>query len=76
MISDGFALVYDLSVPSGWEAAHRHRAFWGRRFTDVDVLDYDHVALCFRPHPDERWRPWELVRLSWILGEDYSGRAA
>jgi len=76
MISEGFAIVYDLSDPDAWGAAHRHRAFWGRRFTDIVALDCDRIALVFRPAPDERWRAWELVRLSWILGEDLEARAA
>jgi hypothetical protein len=76
MISDGFAIVYDLSDPGGFPAARRHRCLWGRLYTDIVTLDLDHIALVFRPAPDERWRPWELVRLSWILGEDLEARAA
>jgi hypothetical protein len=38
-------------------------------------LDYDHVALVFRS-AGERWRPFELLRLSWILDEDLEERAA
>ena len=75
-VSEGFAIVYDLSDPGAFEAAHRHRAAWGRLYTDIVALDLDHIALVFRPAPDERWRPWELVRLSWILGEDLEERAA
>ena len=75
-VSDGVAIVYDLRDPDQWQAAHRHRAFWGKLYTDIHPLDLDRVALVFRPAPDERWRPWELVRLSWILGEDLEGRAA
>jgi hypothetical protein len=69
-------VVYDLSDPDQWQAAHRHRCLWGRLYTDIHALDLDCVALVFRPAPDERWRPWELVRLSWILNEDLEGRAA
>ena len=69
-------VVYDLRDDGAWQAAHRHRATWGRLYTDIVALDYDHVLLVFRPAPDERWRSWELVRLSWILGEDLEGRAA
>jgi hypothetical protein len=69
-------VVYDLRDPDAWQAAHRHRRAWGRRQTDIHALGYDHVALVFRPAPDEGWRPWELVRLSWILDEDLEGRAA
>ncbi len=60
-------VLYDLRDPSAWQAAHRHRASWGKLYTDIHALDLDHVALVFRPAPDDRWRPWELVRLSWIL---------
>ena len=67
MVSDGFAIVYDLRDPDSWEAAHRHRALWGKLYTDIVSLDYDHIALVFRPAPDCRWRPWESVRLEWIL---------
>lgn len=59
--------VYDLRDPDAWQAARRHRAFWGVLYTDIDALDADHVALVFRPAPDERWRKREKVRLGWIL---------
>jgi hypothetical protein len=74
MVSEGFCIVYDLRDPIARQAAHRHRAFWGKLYTDIYDLDVDgHVALVFRPAPDEGWRSWERVRLSWILDE---GRAA
>jgi hypothetical protein len=76
MIFDGFAIVYDLCDPDQWQAAHRHRNYWGKLYTDIHALDYDHIALVFRPAPDEGWRAWELVRLSWILEEDLGDRAA
>jgi hypothetical protein len=69
-------VVYYLRDPDQWQAAHRHRASWGKLYTDVHILGYDHVALVFRPALDEGWRSWELVRLSWILDEDLEGRAA
>jgi hypothetical protein len=69
-------VVYDLSDPDQWQAAHRHRAIWGRRFTDIHPLDYDHIALVFRPAPDCRWRPWESVRLGWILEQLQGSEAA
>jgi hypothetical protein len=69
-------VVYDLRDPAAWQAAHRHRATWGRLHTDIVALDYDRVLLVFRPAHDCRWRPWELVRLSWILNEDLEDRAA
>ena len=59
--------VYDLRDPAAWRAAHRHRGFWGKLYTDIHYLDTDHVVLVFRPAPDERWRAWEQVRLEWIL---------
>jgi hypothetical protein len=68
-------VAYDLSDPDAWQAAHRHRALWGKLYTDIHALDYDHIALVFRS-AGERWRPWELVRLSRILDEDLEARAA
>ncbi len=61
--------VYDLRDPAARKAAHRHRGFWVKVYTDIHALDADHVALVFRPAPDERWRAWERVRLRWILEE-------
>jgi hypothetical protein len=62
-------VLYDLRDPIAWQAARRHRALWGKLYTDIHALDYDHIALVFRS-AGERWRPWELVRLSRILDED------
>jgi hypothetical protein len=59
--------VYDLSDPDAWEAARRHRRYWGVLYTEIHPLDADHVALVFTPAPDERWAAWEAVRLRWIL---------
>jgi hypothetical protein len=64
--------VYNLRNSEAREAARRHRAFWGRTHTQIVLLDEDHVLLVFRPAPDERWRPWEKIRLRWIL-EDGGG---
>jgi hypothetical protein len=61
--------VYDLREPAARQASHRHRGFWGKLYTDIHALDPDHVALVFRPAPDERWRAWERVRLRGILEE-------
>jgi hypothetical protein len=69
-------VIYDIRDAAGWETANRRRNYWGKTHTHVHYLDYDHVALVFRPAPDESWRSWELVRLSWILDEDLEGRAA
>jgi hypothetical protein len=68
-------VVYDLRDPIAWQAAHRHRALWGKLYTDIHALGYDHVALVFRSG-GERWQAWELVRLSWIFSEDLEARAA
>jgi hypothetical protein len=27
--------VYDLRDPAAWRAAHRHRGFWGKLYTDL-----------------------------------------
>jgi hypothetical protein len=71
------AIVYDLRDPAARQASHRHRGFWGKLYTDIYALDADHVALVFRPAPDERWRRWESVRLRWILEENLDkGKAA
>ncbi len=58
-ILEGLLVVYDLSDLDGGEAAHRHRATWGRLYTDIVALDYDHVLLVFRPAPNQRWRRHE-----------------
>jgi hypothetical protein len=64
---EGLLVAYDLRDLLAWRAAHRHRATWGRLYTDIVALDYDRVLLVFRPAPDQRWRPWESVRMGWIL---------
>jgi len=69
-------MVYDLSDPDASEAAHRHRGYWGKLYTDIHPLDNDHIALVFRPAPDCRWRPWESVRLKWILEQLQGSKAA
>jgi hypothetical protein len=61
--------VYDLRDPGAWQQAHHHRHLWGRRYTDVMVLDLDHIALVFRTG-GERWRAWERVRLARILNQE------
>jgi hypothetical protein len=68
-------VTYDLRDPIAWQAARRHRALWGKLYCDIVALDYDHILLVFRS-AGERWRPWELVRLSRILHEDLEARAA
>jgi hypothetical protein len=68
--------IYDLRDPLAWRAAHHHRATWGRTHTDIVALDYDRVLLVFRPAPDQRWRPWERVRLECILEQLQESEAA
>jgi hypothetical protein len=68
-------VVYDLRDPDAWRQAHAHRRLWGRRFSEYYFLDDDHVLIVFIPGGD-RWRPWELVRLSWILNEGLEGTTA
>jgi hypothetical protein len=69
-------VVYDLRDPLAWQAAHRHRGTWGRLYTDIVALDYDHVLLVFRPAPGQRWRSWERVRAGWILEQLQGSEAA
>jgi hypothetical protein len=76
MVSDVVIVVYDLSDPDAWQAAHRHRNYWGKTHTRVHYLEENVVVLAFHLAPDQRWRPWELVRLRLILDEDLEDRAA
>ena len=69
MSTPQLVILYDLSDPGAWEAARRHRALWGRLYVDVHSLGCDHIALVFRPAPDERWRPWERARLEWLFAD-------
>jgi hypothetical protein len=68
--------VYDLRDPDQWQAAHRHRNYWGKTHTRVHYLEENVIVLAFHPAPEEGWRPWELVRLSWILNDGLEDRAA
>jgi hypothetical protein len=65
-ILEGLIVIYDVRDAAARQSAHRHRSFWGKLYTDIVALDYDHILLAFRPAPDLRWRPWERVRLQWI----------
>ena len=76
IVSHGFAIIYDLRDPLAWQAAHRHRNYWGKTHAHVHYLEEDVVVLAFRPAPDQRWRPWERVRQSWILEELQGSEAA
>ena len=63
-------VIFDLRDPGAQTKARRCRALWGRRFSDITVLDNDHVALTFRPSPNrERWETWEWGRMAWVLRE-------
>jgi hypothetical protein len=75
MISDGFAIIYDLQDAHAWRQAQAHRRLWGQRFCEHYVLGEDHLAIVFRPG-GERWRLWEAHRKRWILGRDPEVRAA
>lgn len=43
----------DLRDADACAMAHRHRNFWGKLYTDIRILDNDHVVLVSRPasHP-------------------------
>jgi hypothetical protein len=66
-VNPAFTILYDLRDAEAWARAHRHRNLWGKLYTDIHVLDNDHVLLTFRPAPDPSWRAWEEVQKSWIL---------
>jgi hypothetical protein len=68
-------IVYDLRDPGAWQQAHKHRGMWGKLFTDIHLLDSDHVVLVFRSG-GERWSAWERVRLRWILEPHHDGEQA
>jgi hypothetical protein len=69
-VNSGFAILYDLRAEEAWRKAHRDRAFWEVNYTDIYFLDDNRIVLFFRPASDPRWRAWEEVRRSWILGEE------
>jgi hypothetical protein len=54
--SKNFAIVYDLRDPDAWEAARRHRNYWGKLYSDIHTLDAEHVVIVFHPAPDKRTR--------------------
>lgn len=45
----GVTVIYDLSEPKVWDAALLARKGWGRRYSYVEVLDSDHIAIAFMP---------------------------
>ena len=69
-------VLYDLRHSAAWERVTRHRSYWGKSHTCVHYLEENVVVLEFRPTTDQRWRPWEDVRMSWILDEDLEGKTA
>jgi hypothetical protein len=73
MLSEGFAIIYDLQDAHAWRQAHAHRSLWGRRFCQHYVLDEDHLLIVFIPG-GTRWASWEARRERWILGH-LEGRA-
>jgi hypothetical protein len=75
MISNGFAIIYDLRDAHAWRQAHAHRSLWGRRFSEYYFLDNDHVLILFVPG-GARWASWEAHRRQRILGQDLEERAA
>ena len=75
MLSEGFAIIYDLQDAHAWRQAHAHRSLWGRRFCQHYVLDEDHLLIVFRPG-GERWRRWEINRSRLILGRNHEAAAA
>jgi hypothetical protein len=69
-------VVYDLRDGSAWQAARRHRSLWGKTHTRVHYLEEHVVVLAFCPAPGQRWRVWEALRQSMILGELQGSEAA
>jgi len=63
-----FSICYDLSG-EGWMLAKKHIALWGRRFTQVEVLDQSHCVLIFYPSRNRKWSRWEAYRKEWIFRE-------
>ncbi len=47
-----FTMIYDLQHDGAWFRAKRDRNVWGVRYTDIAVLDEDHVVLSFYQSPD------------------------
>ncbi len=45
----GTVVVYDLRDPEAWDAALLARKAWDRRYSRLEVLDNDHVAITFLP---------------------------
>jgi len=62
-----FEILYDLRDPAAWKQAHEHRQLWGKFYTDIHILDSDHILLVFRPG-GPGWERWEQERRRMILG--------
>ena len=63
-----FSIAYNLAG-GGWRLVQKHMNLWGRRFTQVEVLDQSHCVLIFYPSRDRRWSRWEDYRKEWIFKE-------
>ena len=42
-------VVYNLAEPEGWDAALRARKACGEQYSDLEVLDPDHIVIVFHP---------------------------
>ena len=63
-----FHIHYSLEG-DGWGMVQHHMRMWGRRFSEVEVLDEDRVVVNFYPTRDRRWAKWEAYRRAWIYKE-------
>ena len=41
--------VYDLRDADAWAQTSTDRDAWGPQWTEIYILDYDHVAIAFKP---------------------------
>ena len=60
-------ILYDPRDSAAWKQAHEHRQLWGKSYTNVYILDSDHVLLAFRTG-GPGWERWEQERRRRILG--------
>jgi hypothetical protein len=75
MVSEGFAIIYDLRDAYAWRQAHAHVRLWGRRFCQHYVLDEHHLLIVFMPG-GARWASWEARRERLIVGHGPEDKAA
>ena len=61
-----FEILYDLRNSAAWKQDHEHRQLWGKSYTNVYILDSDHVLLIFWPG-GPGWERWEQERRRMIL---------